>query len=177
MQTYINENGVLRDALEFEKYRTRIRSGVEGTGSGDVDGCFSARNTLTRPSIRWSSTTSARPRTGRKYPPFCCVAHSNTIAAKDAAAFWENIKTKQIEGKGGQSRTLCIEPVNLETFSSYCILLVALRLRVEYEQECNENYPEVQFVLSERMHQKVTKWMRMLRPSRFPVISYHKTNL
>lgn len=95
--------------------------------------------------------------------PFSTRSAIDPRAHKDLSELWKGLKQHQLDAKRNNIGTLTVEVLdaNLMLF-----LLVALRLSLEYDVECNQGFPETQYLVSETMCKQLKLMAKITEPSR-----------
>ena len=89
--------------------------------------------------------------------------HDGSDRHKDLSELWKGLKEKQLDAKKNNIATLTMEVTDANLM---LLLLVALRLSLEYDVECNQGFPETQYVVSEFMCKQLKFLAKMMEPSR-----------
>ena len=84
---------------------------------------------------------------------------------QDMSLIWKQLKEMQWSTKRSGQTTITVEPSSHHSNWFYKLLLVILRLRVEYDTECKDGLPDVQFVLNEMAYKKMQHWANLLKPT------------
>ena len=77
---------------------------------------------------------------------------------------WMGIKRMQLDAKGGGTRSVLVKFINPDDSFHIQLILVALRLRMEYDTECHDGLPEAQFLVSDVLCTLIGRWLRILTP-------------
>ena len=78
---------------------------------------------------------------------------------------WEFIKQEQYTGKAnGIKGSVLVQFTGADETFYFKLLLVALRLRAEYDTECEDGLPDVRFLVSEEQCMYITQWLKALTP-------------
>ena len=92
---------------------------------------------------------------------------------------WELIKQEQFTAKGnGTKGFILVQFINADETFFFKLLLVALRLRVEYDTECEDGLPDVRFIVSEQQCMYIARWLKAFTPTQqetvLPIRVYFK---
>ena len=77
---------------------------------------------------------------------------------------WQNLKRIQWDNKHSH-HPITVYPA-ISTFENFFqLMIVMLRLRVEYDVECKDGLPELQVILNEAACRKINHWANILQPT------------